>query len=572
MTYISLDMLRILEGHVDKGWFTVEEAEQTLGKKSLAQTLFDMYVQGLVNISGSLEDVKFETTDSARRLLEVWSSLGSPQADPWIDSRILTMLASAAEAGGYIPEKWLSILGERGFVYKDRLSLDAYEAVEAVSSSRKRIHLSKPLARTLIAVPEGPAANTYYNTPLARSLEAMNLLSYSIPLGHFASLTRPGRLLRKMLAEINLEAPAPVLLDEGIRSVLEKAVNGKRLTDQEGRLLGTIGYISSTGSLKPAARLALTAWKTLEEPYETPPFSLSEKELVLLGTIRKQWEKASNNPEEAPTVKLLKSRLEESWSGEYYTVPLTLYHLEAMGLVERDLVDGKEAIKLTEHGSRILDASGMSPSSVLAARSLIEADAARGALEDWISAAREEKLLGVGGPTRYGRALASAARTSRKSLFLTGLEALILKRIPSGRSVEKERVVDSFKKYGEDTHIALEKLETRGLVKTTPTGYLTLTTVGLRLKDAVMGVERGIAVPIHPVLIQVLKAVSEMGTDDPARLINTLRLDLDTVKTAIILARRAKYLGKGSGLTASGRALLEIVEELYRKASAERAG
>jgi len=570
LVYISQDMLRILEAKVDEGEFTVKDAERILGKERLAQTLFDMYVQGLVDAVGP---ERFITTDQARRILETWISLGKPAADPWLDTRIYTMLHASIEAGGYIPEKWRPILEERGLATGEGPVLEAYEVVEAIARSSRRLHVSKPLARTLIALPEGPAANTYYRgSGLADSLEAMGLLAASIPLGHYMVLTRPGRLLRRALQQLNLDSPSPLVVSSEIREALERAVRGEALSDAEKKVLGELGYISGTGALRPAAHTVLSAWRLLSEPYETPPFSLSQKELLLMESVKEQWEKVSNNPEEAPTPKLLKEKLAPSWSGEYYSVTLTLYHLEAMGLVERDIFEKREVIRLTGHGEKILEASGGRPSTALAARALVEGDAGRGPSEKWIELARGEALLGVGGPTRYGRALVKAAREAVKSLFLTGLEALILKRLPQGRSVRREMIVESFKRYGEDISTALDKLETRGLVKTTPVGYIAITDLGAKLKNAVLGVERGIATPVNPVLIKVLRAVAEMGTEDPARLINTLRLDVDTVKTAIVLARSAKYIGRGSGLTESGKALLEIVEELGAEAALESSG
>ena len=145
-------------------------------------------------------------------------------------------------------------------------------------------------------------------------------------------------------------------------------------------------------------------------------------------------------------------------------------------------------------------------------------------------------------------------------MFLTGLEALIIRRLPVGKSLPRELIIDSFKRYGEDINIVLDKLETRGYVKTTPIGYIILTDIGEMLKQVLMGVEKGIATPIYPPLIKVLKKIQEIGTDDIARLVNETRLDIDTVKTALIIARKVKFLGKSYSLTDAGKTLLRIVE------------
>ncbi len=565
MVYISQAMLQILDT-LGRDEFTVKDAEKALDRKELAKTLFDMYVQGLVDLLGR---ETFRITPQAFRVREAWLSLGRPSADPWVDTRIYTMITSVIEAEGFIPGHWRPILEERGFLEGDELALEAHEFAEALSKMTRRLHVSKPIARLITALPEGPAANTYYKSDLTDSLEAMGLLASSIPLGHFAALTRPGRLLRRALQQLNLNADSPLLLDANIKAMLEKLLSGEKLAASEQALLGKLGYTSSTGAPRPAARMALNAWKLLNHPEETPPFSLSQSELQLLDTITKRWKKAESNPEEAPTPKKLKEELQDRWTGEYYSVTLTLYHLEAMGLVERTIFNKKEVVRLTDHGKRILDASNGRPSSTLAARALVEYDSGRGSTEEWVEKGRDEGLLGIGGPTRYGRALAQAAREGEKSVFLTGLEALILKRLPSGRAVERGRIIASFKRYSGDVEKALEKLETRGLVKTTGVGFLVATPIGEKVKTTVIGVDTGIAVPIHPVLIKVLKAVSQTGLDDPAELINTLKLDIDTVKTALILARRAGFLGK-TGLTESGKTLLEVVEDMARVSAAEK--
>lgn len=117
MVYISQKMLRVLEQEMDKGWFTIQEVKNILGGtgREYLQVLLDMYVQGLVDLRNEKE---FQTTDQARRILEIWLSLDKPEADPWIDSRIYTMLMATTEAGDYVPEAWWQILGERKLLFE----------------------------------------------------------------------------------------------------------------------------------------------------------------------------------------------------------------------------------------------------------------------------------------------------------------------------------------------------------------------------------------------------------------------------------------------------------------------
>ncbi len=560
MVYITQKMLRVLENRMDKGWFTLNDVKEIVGgtKKEHLQVLLDMYVQGLVDI---MDTDKFRTTDQARRILEIWESLGKPSADPWIDSRIYNLLKASIEAGGYIPEKLRGIIEERGLLFEGSSALGVYEVIEALDSMEKRLVITKAIAAEILSVPEGPAEKKFYSmASFLDSLEAMGLIVKSIPYGHYMALTKPARILRSAFRELNIDAPVPVLLNRTIYDVLVKLEKGEKIPDDIREIIGKIGYVSGTGALTKAARQAMRAWRLISHPEETPPYSISAKELLLLRKIVEQWEKVKSNPEEAPTLKKLKQRLENEWSGEYYSITLTLYHLESMGLVERIEFNKRETFKTTRYADEILRASQSRPVTILASRSLIEADAGRGPLEEWIGIARDQGVVGSGGPTKYGLALQKASRSATKSLFLTGLEALIIRRLPVDKSLPRNMIIDSFKHYGEDISMALDKLETRGYVKTTPVGYIVLTEIGELLKQVLMGMEKGIATPIYPPLIKVLKKVREIGTDDVARLVNETKLDIDTVKTALIIARKAKFLGKGYSLTEAGKALLRIVE------------
>ncbi len=562
MVHISIKMMKILEERMDKGWFTIKDIKNIVGGtgKEYLRILIDMYVQGLVDIKNEKE---FITTDHARRLLNTWIALDKPNVDPWIDSRIYTLLKAIIESGGKISDKYTAILEERGFVREGELVLEAYEAIDALDNAEKRLVFTKALAAEILSVPEGPAPRQYYNVKFIDSLEAMNTIVASIPNSAYYALTVPGRLLRRAFLEINIDAPVPVLLNKNIYETLIKLSQGYEVDEYMRTLLGKIGYVSGTGALTKAAKLVIKAWDLLKSGIETPPYSLSRKELIILKTIVEQWEKTKNNPEEAPTLKIIEKKLGDQWSGEYYSITLTLYHLESMGLVNTIEWEKKhEVYKLTRYGEAILKNSGGKPCSVLGSRALIEADLSYSPREDWINTARNEGLVGNAGPTKYGLSIQIASREAPRNLFLTGLEGLIIKRMPTNKSVRRDQLIYSFRNISEDILVALDKLESRGYVKTTPIGYITLTDTGKLLKEILIGVENGIATPISPALVKVLKAIKELRTDDIREIVNYTKLDVETVKKMIILARRAKYLGRGFSLTSSGEKLLDILKKI----------
>ncbi len=566
--YVSPEMLEVLDRKVDEGWFSYKEFRELAGGEAEAlRLLLDMYCEGLLEYRGG---ETFLVSDAGRRLVEAWRSLGRPSSRPWIDSRVYWMLYYSVRAGGRIPGSWEQLLAERGFVAEGELSPVGYEVVEVFETSQKRLVVTKAIAAVLLEAPEGPAEKQYYTTKWLDVLEAMGLLVKSIPRAAYLALTRPARLLRKAFARINLDAPYTALVNEKIYRGLEALARGETPDPETEEALRIIGYETPAGNLTRPGRQVLEAWRLLNKPFETTPTALSRDELALMKTVREYWEKSKANPEIKPTRKLLSEKFQPQES-RYYTVGLLLYQLEALGLAIEEVDEkGKQVVKLTKLGDQVLDVFGLSESSAIGSRTLIEADSMRSPSEDWIPRSRDEGLLGPRGPTRRGQLLAKASRTAERSILVTSLEALILKRLPENRTVPRSTIVASFHGREEDARLALDKLETKGLVATRPDGRLEITDAGRLVKEAVMGVPTGVATPVHPHIIRLLRALSEEKTDDVAKLVKKTRLSLDALKDALILSRACKYIGRGASLTAAGRALLEAVELLQRSRRAEQ--
>ncbi len=574
MPYLETRMLETLADKLDEGWFHYSEfAERFGGKAEALQALLDLYSQGLLDIRGEEE---FVVTDYGRRIVEAWVSAGKPRVDPWLDSRIYSMLYSSVRAGGRVPGEWRQLFEERGFVVGEELTPSGYIVYEALAESPKRLVVTKAIAAALLEIPEGPAEKRYYGTKWLPTLEAMGLVARSVVNSAFLALTGPGRLLRMALMRLNLDAPYPALVNPGIIEALRRLERGEELPEDKAKMLGVMGYMSASGKPTYAARLVLRAYEVLNSPIETPPTALSRHELRLLEAIREGWEKAKTNPRLAPTRKSLSEELSREWRMKHYSVSLALYQLEALGLVREETnEEGKQVVKLTRFGERVLRLSRGRETTAVAVRSLVEADSGRSPSEAWISLAQTQGVLGPGGPTSYGLALARASREAERSLLVTNLEALILKRMPEHRSIPRDDLVRSLAMQGfdeEEVRTALDKLESKGLIITRLDDRLEITRPGLLIKQALLGVPSGVATPVHPHLIRVLEAVKRLGTEDVARLVNETRLDLDTVKTALILARACKYLGRYGSLTAEGEALLEAVKMLRGQRLVPEAG
>ena len=566
MAYISTRMLRVLDEKLDEGYFSFKEFASLFGGLDEAlQALMDMYSQGLLEHRGGGE---FVVTDTGRRIVEAWRTSGRPEKEPWVDSRIYTMLYSSVIAGGRVPGKWAEMLEERGFLDEEGfLSPEGYSVYEALSTAPRRPVITRQVALSLLGMPDGPAEKKYYSSPYASTLEASGLLARSVPNGLYASLTKPGRLFKKALSLMNTGARVPALVNPAIYSALETLLRGGEVSRETRELLGEIGLVTSTGSPTLAGRLVVRAWRLLGRPVATPPTSLSSDELKVMGLIESLWEKAEANPELAPTEKLVREWAEKTGvRPKYYTIGLSLYHLEAMGLVveEYDEKLRRTVLRLTGLGREVYTRSGGRASSVLGSRVLVEADQGLGFNEEWLERARSEGLIGTGGPTKYGQALQRASREASRSILVTRLEAMILKRLPEKRSMSLVALKKSFPGEEEAVEFALGKLESRGLVETLPDGRIVVTEPGLLVKNAILASPSGVATPVNPRIIRLLEAVKKLGgVDDVAALAKETRMGLEELKDAIVVARAAKLLGR-SGLTGEGEALLEAVELLSR--------
>jgi len=572
VVYVSVNMVRVLDEKLDRGEFSFREfVERFGGEEQALQALMDLYSQGLLDHLGG---GRFVVTDAGRRVVEAWRTSGRPEAEPWLDSRIYTMLHASVIAGGRVPEAWKRLLEERGFTDEEGdLSPEGYSVYEALSAAPRRPVVTKAVGAALVEVPEGPAERRFYQTRFLDTLEAGGLLVRSVPNGGFLALTRPGRLLRRALMEANLSASAPVFVNPAIVAALETLAAGGEVDREMREMLGEIGFVSSSGAVTRAGRLVLRAWRLLREPVPTTPTSVSGDELAVMEVIRELWGKAESNPELAPTHKLVREWAEKRGvKPRFYSIGLSIYHLESMGLLEEEYSEElkRTVLRLTPLGEAVLDASGGRPCTATASRALTEADQGLGLSEDWVPGAREQGLLGTGGPTKYGRALQRASREAMRSLLVTQLEAMILKRLPERRSLTLDALRKSFPGEEEAVEYALGKLESRGLVETLPDGRLVLTRVGALVKTAVLAAPSGVATPVNPRIIKLLEAVAKLRTtEDVARLVKETRLGLDELKDALVLARQSKLIGRNS-LTGEGEALLEAVRLLRSQAEAEK--
>ncbi len=562
MIRVSQRLLRALEESLDRGWFRYEDLAKTLGGREEAlYTLLEGFALGLYNTRG--EDT-FEIRREGLRLLEAWRMAGKPSVDPWLDSRVYTMLVSAVAAGG-VPKEWIPILADRGLVDGEGTPTSvASELLSLVEVLERGLVVTKSMARALVKAPEGPAEAGLYGRFLP-VYEAMGLVVGTVPLNPYYSLTLPGRLLRKALAKANLDAPWPSVVNPWILRALEKVEAGEEATPEEKTVLGTLGYLKATGSLDYPGRLVLEAYRALRRAWLRPPMALSAEEEKLVQAVAETWrDKEEKRPNIIVDKEWISRKYRELYGEEIprEELGLDLLHLESMGLVEEAEEEGKQIYKLTRYGEEIQDLPGLGQGSpVPAVKAITYPYALLSPSIEWVEAGINHGTVAVGGPTKKGVMLARLSRARRRPM-VTRPEAAVIRRLPEEKSLERYLLEEAAKAEGGDPEEALSRLEARGLIETLPDGRVRLTRAGRLVKIALLGVPAGIATPIHPIIIRVLEAMEKIGKEDIAKIVNETGLTLGSVKDALVLARQAKYIGRGGGLTAAGRALLDAARLL----------
>ncbi len=573
MVYVSVKTLHVLGEATGIGGFPASRFRELFGGDEEAlDWLVAMYSMGLLERKGEV----FSVSDAGKLLLEAWRVAGKPDADPWIDSRVYTMLTTLQRRGmdGGVPSGWEKVLGDRGFLGSSGREA-ASLALEALSKTSPRPVLIGKQALALLASPDGPAEKEMYPGDVFHVFEAMGLAVASAPGRRYYALTRSGRLVKRVVERINIPGPRVPVVSPAIRDLLETVARGGEIPGDKRVFLGRLGYITGAGALTPPAKMLLEAYALLENPFHTPPVSVTSDELRVLGLIDELWLRSRDNPELAPTRRLLKEwAARRGVETRLYTLGLTLHHLESIGLVREEYDEDRRrmVIRLTGLAKELRGTPGGNrPVTASGSRALVAADEALSMEEAWAMQARRDGLLGPGGPTRYGLFIQRLSRVASRSLFLTMREAEVLRRIPVEKSVSVEELASLVGEDRGDLEYMLGKLEARGLIAVLLDGRVLLTDIGRLVKEAVVAVPRGIATPVTPWIIRLLEAVEKLGTtSDVAKLVKETGLYLDELKDAIVIARKCRYLGRNT-LASPGKLLLEAHRLLAARAAREKA-
>lgn len=507
--------------------------------------------------------------------------------------------------------------------------------LEIFKNSKPRLVVSKELAQYILSTPIGPAETKllpmHGRFPLL--MESMRFISFSVPNSDVYTLSGLGQAVRKVCE--NLAPTFETVINENYMYTLVKLIdNGiESLTDIERETLSALGYIDKNGDILPAGEALLDVYKLWSEKFYRPirTFNLEILDEEILIGIEKVWQKNKENKDILPTDKeivhfLLEKPLKEykhlkdfygrminqslgyqkkeefkkKWAelftleelfksfwekgNEWYerlfdTVKESLYSLEAFNLIksEIDKETGKVIYKLTKFGKKVLDdikEKGIREIKSSAVKAITITKTEFGSPNiNWYKDAVEEHLIGGGYPSKSGNLYEYLAYNIERLPHISRFETMVLKKVPEKGTFLVELFDNFDETLKEEIQYALNKLEAKNILEILPNEALVLTKVGRLIKKALSGTPEGIANPINPIIVRILKAIKETGNlyikERKIRILpknlkdvmTLANIDAETFNKELTVMRLAGFIGKTS-ITEAGMDILEAVETL----------
>ena len=506
----------------------------------------------------------------------------------WLGSEVISMLEVARRAQGRVGENPLiSQELERRFLARNgALSPLGESILEAYQQAHPRVFIDEALAGAVRKSPPGPGRKSLL--PLEDhhqlELEAMRLLTYSLPCGYTYSFTGPGQQIRAAL----LKGVSPVHpIDHGLLRLL---IREDDLGEEDVTRLMAMGVLDDEGHLLPggvhlrkAAQLLFTGPITM-----SPSIHLSAVEVEVLGLFPEAAQSIPGSPsgegegglDRPLPLKELKEFLAKASPGlSPRELSRALYTLESFRLV--DSRAGEEGLhySLTPLGRGLLPllaGKGISARGVMAITTTRMEHLSPG--DTWCEVAEREGLVGRGYPTKLGRQVARIASTVEPWPLVSGKDARVLSAMPLWHGVFEDEVLRRFPGEEEEARESLERLVAQGILELLPGGLYHVTPIGEKFKRALASVPSGMEFPLNPHVCRFLRAVEEVGEPlasgkvklAPGRRKEVERLanlDPDTYRDAMVLASQCRFF-LNDALTPAGTLVLEGMA-LLRKAKTE---
>ena len=504
---------------------------------------------------------------------------------------------------------------------------------EIYQNAKPRLEISKDLANYIASMPVGPAETKmlpeHGRFPIL--LESMRLISFSVPKSDVYTLSGLGQAVQKVVQTMTPSLET-VINEDYMYSLVKILDHGvESLSTQEREVLEELSFINDKGDILPAGEALLEVYHLLKErSYRAvKTFNLETLDEELLIGIEKVWEKNKENPEIVPTTEEIihylmekplkeykhlisfygrminqalgyqkKEELKKKWAelftieelfkhfwekgNQWYeklydTVQESLYSLEAFGLIKAEIEEktGKTVYKLTENGKKVLKdikEKGVREITATGVKAITITKTEYGAPNySWYQEAVNEHLVGGGYPTKSGLLYEYLAYNTERIPHVSRFELMVLHKIPEYGMFLEELFKEFDETLKEEVQYAVNKLEARNILDVLPNDGIVLTEAGKLIKKALAGVPEGIANPINPIIVRVLKAIKEVGNlyvkEKRVRIlpknweeaIRKSGLDKETFEKEIAVARLAGFIGKTS-IHESGLDVLKAYE------------
>ena len=538
--------------------------------------LFHLELAGIV----SEEDGTFELTQSGHLIWEAINEcLSNVKAQgkeyEWkenskiISSEIISMLQIAKLAQGSVEENAdiNEELTKRGMAKDGRLLPVADSILEAYKNAKPALFISPSLAEKIKKIPPGPGKKSFLELEKEDifQLEAMRLLTFSVPFGNSYSLTGIGQQIRAGLIKgLGFSFP---LTDE----ILSYLLRLESLMEAEKEKLMQIGAINAQKELLPAGKHLLMAAKLMFEGPITlnPSVEIEEEDFLCLRIIDELWKKNEKDPDIYPSYKQIKEELEREYQREIDHL-LSLHVLESYALVKSERVINKELVfELTEIGKEILEDRKKYNFSSVSSKAIMAISTTRmenlSPADDWVEIGEKERLIGNGYPTYSGRIFTYLASNIDRLPMVDTMQRKVLDTMSFKKGEFESAILKRLSNEDEsEVKKALGRLVANGLIDLLPGGLYKITEPGERFKRALSVVPPGIVYHVTPHILRLLLSIqnnTKNGRIDWKEVEKESLFDAEVLKDTIQQLRTLMYI-KGDKLTTAGKLLLEGINLL----------